>query len=187
MTPAMSAAERGLFESFARCSESYVEFGTGGSTCLASRLVGRSILSVDSAKDWLDRVDAACAGSPVRPRLIHADIGVTGEWGYPAEHARAHDWPRYHEALWALPGASDADLYFVDGRFRVACFAQIVARARPDALIAFHDYASRPHYHCVETIARPVATAEDLSVFAPLPAARETAQSMALRHRFETA
>ena len=47
MLPRMSVEEAALFLSFVQNSRDYVEFGTGGSTVLASKHVKNSILSVE--------------------------------------------------------------------------------------------------------------------------------------------
>ncbi|WP_040674709.1 MULTISPECIES: hypothetical protein [unclassified Nitrobacter] len=169
LLPRMSAEEAALFLSFVRNSRIYVEFGTGGSTVVASQHVQSSILSVDSSREWLDQVRTACASSRTRPELIFVDIGQTGEWGFPADASTKSRWPDYHSAIWKMPHSAAADLYFVDGRFRVACFAQIVLHCGPNAIIGIHDFTSRPKYHCVREIAREIATAGDISFFRPLP------------------
>lgn len=165
----MSAEEAALFLSFVRNSRSYVEFGAGGSTVVTASHVQGSILSVDSSREWLDKVRAACASSPTKPELIFVDIGPTGEWGFPIDNSMKSRWPDYHSAIWKMPHSAAADLYFVDGRFRVACFAQIVLHCNPNAIIGIHDFSSRPKYHCVREIAREIATAGDMSFFRPLP------------------
>jgi hypothetical protein len=71
--------------------------------------------------------------------------------------------------IWLNPEASRADLYLVDGRFRVACFMQIILHAHPDALIAIHDFANRPQYHVIYDVAREIAVRENLSVFVRRP------------------
>lgn len=169
MLPRMSDEEAALFLSFVRNSRSYVEFGAGGSTVVASKHVQSSILSVDSSRDWLDQVRTACASSRTRPELIFVDIGPTAEWGFPTDSSMKPRWPDYHSAIWKMPHSAAADLYFVDGRFRVACFAQIVLHCNPNAIIGIHDFTSRPKYHCVREIAREIATAGDMSFFRPLP------------------
>ena len=169
MLPRMSDEEAALFLSFVRNSRNYVEFGAGGSTVVASKHVQSSILSVDSSCDWLDQVRTACASSRTRPELIFVDIGPTAEWGFPTDPAMKPRWPDYHSAIWKMPHSAAADLYFVDGRFRVACFAQIVLHCNPNAIIGIHDFTSRPKYHCVREIAREIATAGDMSFFRPLP------------------
>ena len=123
----------------------------------------------NSPQEWLDQVRTACASSQTKPELIFIDIGPTGEWGYPIDASMKSRWPDYHSAIWKMPHSARADLYFVDGRFRVACFAQIVLHCNPNAIIGIHDFGSRPKYHCVREIAREVATAGDISFFRPLP------------------
>jgi hypothetical protein len=169
MKPVMTPAEFSLFESFIRCSRDYVEFGAGGSTYVAARHVSRSILSIESSVAWIDKVRQACQGPDVKtqPEMIHADIGPTGDLGYPSDADSKPSWPRYHAAIWVNPRAGDADLYMVDGRFRVACFLQILLHCRRDALIMIHDFNNRPHYHVVREVAREVAIADTLSAFLP--------------------
>ncbi len=174
MSPHMSPEERKLFESFLSCAVNYLEFGAGGSTVLASTKVKGSIISIDSSREWLDRVDKEykALSAPVHPHLIFTDIGPVGDWGIPSDPAMREYWPRYHSSVWESPSTKEVDLFMVDGRFRVACFLQAIIHGRKDALIAFHDYNSRPHYHVVEKVARVVARSEDLSVFSPLTGAR---------------
>jgi hypothetical protein len=169
LLPRMSAEEAALFLSFVRNSRDYIEFGTGGSTVVASKHVKNSILSVDSSQEWLNQVSSACASSQTKPELMFIDIGPTGDWGFPIDASTKSRWPDYHSAIWKTPHSTEADLYLVDGRFRVACFAQIVLHCNPHAIIGIHDFGSRPNYHCVREIAREIATAGDMSFFRPLP------------------
>lgn len=178
MIPRMSNNEKALFLSFLVVSDSYLEFGTGGSTVAACSHVKSSIVSVESSKSWLNSVDLACSGSRVRPELVFADIGKVGDWGYPVDVGRMPDWPRYHTNVWRIPKSSEADMYLIDGRFRVASFAQTVLHCKPEAIIAFHDFRSRGQYHCVRQIAREIAVAEDLSIFQPITSKRDLALSL---------
>jgi hypothetical protein len=172
----MSASELSLFSSFLACSEHYFEFGSGGSTCHAVTLVKTSVTTIDSSRKWLEDVAKHCVstGTRIMPKLIHVDIGPTGPWGYPTDQSRSGKWPIYHSAVWGYPAASGADLYLVDGRFRVACFMQIILHCRIGSLILFHDFASRKEYHAVRDVAREIAAAEDLSVFLPFHNADES-------------
>jgi hypothetical protein len=167
MTPRMSKNELSLFTAFVGCSDTYVEFGCGGSTFVASSLVKSRIVSVDSSEQWIGKVAESCTASPVQPKLVFVDIGPTGEWGMPLDQSSRSQWPRYHSDIWASAESMEADLFMVDGRFRVACFAQIVLHCRPSALIAIHDFASRPSYHKIYDIGFEIATTEDLSIFRP--------------------
>ena len=170
MQPIMSNEETALFVSFVRNCSSYLEFGSGGSTYVASQYVRGPITSIDSSRTWLDRVAEACAASGTTPELQYVDIGATGDWGYPTDPSTEHRWPDYHTRIWSHPGAKDTDLYLVDGRFRVACFAQITLHCRKDAIIGIHDFTSREQYHCVKEIGREIATSGDISFFLPLDA-----------------
>ena len=166
---AMQNNEGKLFASFLRCSQNYMEFGCGGGTCMATCLVSGSVISVDSSIEWLDKVSRQCPNSSpgilIQPDLVHVNIGPTGDWGYPSDPATRELWPNYHSLVWQRAGSSEADMYLVDGRFRVACFMQILLRAKQDAIIAIHDFAARKSYHLIREVAREIAIADDLSIF----------------------
>lgn len=161
----MSEQEARLFEAFVRRADIYLEFGAGGSTCLAAQYA-RTIISVDSSDQWLSKVRLAVA-EVASPRLsLHKiDIGPIGDWGVPTDPSQRNKWPAYSLDVWSEPDSNRADLCLVDGRFRVACFAETVARAQMGAIILFHDFESRQHYHVVKPLARCIAVSEDLSVF----------------------
>jgi hypothetical protein len=163
----MEEDEEALFVEFLRRVDSYVEFGCGGSTVLASSVMEGTILALDSSKEWVDQVAAACAKQPHRPQpqIMHVDIGPTGDWGRPIDDRFRDRWPLYATSIWQIAGAADADLYLVDGRFRVSCFMETLLRCRPDAVILIHDFAPRPAYHVVREFAREIATRSSLSAF----------------------
>ncbi len=187
MRPHMTDREIELFDSLTGRSEHYLEFGCGGSTYSASRRVRASVVSVDSSTGWLEKVGAACAGPecPVKPTMLHVDIGPTGAWGVPTDAGTRGRWPDYYESAWSISGTYESDLVLVDGRFRVACFVKTLMNCRPDAVIMMHDFASRAHYHAVTRVAREIARADDLSIFIPLPgASRRTLHEILEQHRF---
>jgi hypothetical protein len=167
----MEDDERQLFAAFLLRANSYVEFGAGGSTFFASSLMSGSITTVDSSRDWLNKVADACTQYPERPQpvLVHIDIGPTGDWGWPIDQSRRDYWPQYATAVWSVAGADAADLYLIDGRFRVSCFVETLLRCRADAVILIHDFAERVGYHAVRDLAREIAVASSLSAFVPKP------------------
>lgn len=186
LAPQMTAEEVLLFSAFLRATRRYLEFGCGGSTGLAAGLVGESVVSVDSSREWIATVQAECAARAyrVQPRMMHADIGPTGDWGFPTDRGQEASWPAYHGAVWAHVRGEEIDFFFVDGRFRVACAAQIALRCGAHAVFAIHDYASRPQYHVVEGFARRIAGVDELAVFVPLAdkAGWARAQAALARH-----
>ena len=164
----MSAPEQALLAAFLDGVGGYVEFGVGGSTCFAAARVHGPLLGLDSSQEWLDQVAAECAKNPrwVQPKLSHVDIGPLGAWGYPADESRKADWAAYSERIWDDSLAAKADLFLVDGRFRVACVLQTFARCRPEAVVLVHDYDSkRAAYRVVERFGRRVAMAGTLAAF----------------------
>jgi hypothetical protein len=143
-----------------------------------------SIIAVDSSEHWLNEVAGKCAEAnlAIQPHLIFADIGPTSDWGHPIDQSGRERWPDYAKSAARAAGAELADLYLVDGRFRVSCFLKIMQSCRADAIILFHDFSSRPAYHIVRRFAREVAVASDLSVFVPLPVNDRQEFAKALEH-----
>jgi hypothetical protein len=162
---AMLPSERQLLEAFVACSSHYVEFGSGGSTCLAATLVKYSVDSIDSSQLWLERVKAGCLGAAVVPRLHFVDIGPIGDWGRPTDESARERWPNYSSGVWAEINAAKTDLCLVDGRFRVACFLEALLRCGPSTRVAIHDFQCRPQYHVIRDFAEEIASADNLSVF----------------------
>lgn len=169
MQPRMKPDEISLLTAFLQDANKYLEFGSGGSTFLASTIVKGSIVSLDSSQEWLDKVAQACAAQDgaTAPHLVFVDIGPIGAWGAPTDPDTRSRWPAYHTDIWATPGSEDADLYMVDGRFRIACFMQTLLHCRRDAVILIHDFAMRPGYHIVREVARQIASASELAAFVP--------------------
>ena len=154
-------------------ARSYLEYGSGGSTVLAGRS-GKVFTTVDSDRFFLDQVRRKVGDDGAAGRFIYADIGITGEWGYPLFRritpARLRRWRRYAE----LPfegGGFTPDLILVDGRFRVACALVTTRELRhlPGTTLLIDDYAGRPHYHEVERFAELLAMHGRMAEFAIRP------------------
>jgi hypothetical protein len=157
----------------------YMEYGSGGSTVLAAR-AGARVISVETDPHYLQSVSkkVAATAPDTHTDLIHADIGLTREWGRPVltrpTTHRVAAWTRYLEAPWALPQLADRrpDVILVDGRFRVAaaltCLKHLGADDRSEIL--FDDYVGRPHYRDVEKFMPVVGTVGRMAIFRPVPA-----------------
>jgi hypothetical protein len=165
-----------LFMSVIRNCRFYIEYGSGGSTIVAARLDKRFI-SVDTDRFFLKSVRKKIGAISPHQRLVHADIGLTGQWGVPLrikrlKPQRLRKWTDYPETPWRLiPAGLFPDVVLVDGRFRVStaltCCAHLVASA--GARILVDDYADRPHYHVIEKHAILTATAGRMAIFQPSP------------------
>jgi hypothetical protein len=184
MRPQMSKKELALFFSFITHTSKYVEFGCGGSTFLASHYVKQSVVSVDSSTKWIELTSKQCVGK-VQPVFFHADIGDVGEWGTPTNDMEQDKCPNYHSDVWGLKNTYAADLYFIDGRFRVACFAQIYRRCEMQSIIGIHDFLSREKYYgIIREIGREIASAENISFFVPIPNMMRRSQEIIDEYRF---
>ena len=162
MHVAMERDERILFESFVNCSQKILEFGSGGSTWLAAQRKREWLVSVDSSQEWLDKVANETLDCSTPPELQFVDIGPIREWGFPVDESRKCSWPNYHEGVWQRAGIELADLFFIDGRFRVACALQCLLRAKDGAVMGIHDF-ERSYYHAVLDFARPIASVGRMS------------------------
>lgn len=189
MQPRMSDAELKVFIKYISASRKYLEFGAGGSTCLAARLVAERIVTIDSSLLWLSKVWSWCkANGVLEPHTVFADIGPVAEWGRPTDPGSRFKWPGYHGCVWATENGQDFDLFMVDGRFRVACFMQVLLHCRPGAIVMFHTFASRPQYHVVRTLAEQIDAVEDLAIFrVPETIDRETATRLLAEHAYNYA
>lgn len=138
-------------------SKMYLEYGSGGSTCLAAKN-GIRFVSVDSDRFFLNSVKKKIIKENLYREadqvFLHADIGVTGGWGKPIivgepsvarleKFRRYSDFPNEIGTKFPLP-----DLVLVDGRFRVACALKAfkALQGEKDWLLLVDDFVNRPTY-----------------------------------------
>ncbi len=137
----------------------FLEYGSGGSTVMASGYPGLRIHSIDSDAAFLSAVKERCilARPECHLSIHHAEIGPTSDWGVPSDPSKAKLWPSYCIKAWVELSNEEIkpDLILVDGRFRASCFLSSLALAPMGAVILFDDYANRKHYHAVERHAVP--------------------------------
>lgn len=140
-------------EEIAKAS-SYVEYGSGGSTVLASKLRIPTV-SVENDRRYAVAVrEALGPDSPVD--LVVVNTGPVLEWGHPVMTRPKALWRllwlRYVEAPFSRVD-SFPNFILVDGRFRVAC-ALASAREAHDrkqhTILMLDDYDDRPPYHVLE-------------------------------------
>lgn len=149
-------------------SKTIVEFGTGGSTVLASRMDTTTIYAVESDKDWLsdvlNEIDAVAGPGTVIP--VPVDIGPTIEWGRPKDLSQIRRFPNYAiSPFMKHVTARSPDTVLIDGRFRVACFVATLAFIKAKCTIIFDDYLDRENYHVVERFLVPDHYVDRAAVF----------------------
>lgn len=149
----------------ARC---ILEYGSGGSTVLASELIGKKIYSVESDKAWSENLEKFIRESPLTksfPEIVHVNIGPTKEWGHPVSDEGWREFHKYPIGLWQELHANGPDVILVDGRFRLACFLTCCLMTRRTVKILFDDYRDRTNYHSAETVSAPTLYIDRMAVF----------------------
>jgi hypothetical protein len=165
----------------ARC---YLEYGAGESTKRACATPGiERIVSIESDRDFIrERVmpDTAVTAALADGRLAfpEVDIGPTGRWGRPTDHASRSKWPSYSRAIFAT--GQPWDLVLVDGVFRVACVAAALLHS-PQARVLVHDFWRRPRYRPVLDFCDEVESADQLALLRRRSTAGDDALQAVLR------
>jgi len=86
----------------------YLEYGSGGSSILASQL-GKKFVSVDSDPYFIESVEKKIAKLGIAPSgtFVHANLGLTEAWGVPVctrpTVKRLASWRSYFTAPWSVP------------------------------------------------------------------------------------
>ena len=135
-----------------------LEYGSGGSTVMASEIPGKAIWSVESDKNWANMMKAWFENEPglSKPNIVYANVGPTGQWGMPEDKTHSKRFPGYPLGVWKLDGFQQPDVVLVDGRFRVGCFLATLYQCTKPVTLFFDDYVGREPYHVVESFL-PVA------------------------------
>ena len=139
--PLMSKIDLIAFCFFMKQENIYFEFGSGGSTNIAS-IYKLKTYSVESDKNWHENLKR----NGILANYITIDL-KGNSFGYPGNNTNVTDWKKY---IQAYKKEYNADIIFIDGRFRVACALDIYSKIRDDTLILIHDYVSRKKYNIIE-------------------------------------
>jgi hypothetical protein len=170
-----------FFKSAIGNSKIYLEYGSGGSTILASQFVAK-LVSVESDEVFAKAVKDALPSSDADIEFVCPYMGLTREWGFPVfgkpTARRVARWKRYPQAPWPVLGSEKPDTILVDGRMRVACALESLIHISRDTCLLVDDYAGRS-YSTIENFADLVAMHGRMAEFRKSggfnePACRET-------------
>jgi protein O-GlcNAc transferase len=147
-----------------------LEYGSGGSTVLASEMPGKIIVTVESDPDWALMIKQYIDHNNTTrsiPKILHADIGKTGMWGYPTDRKQWKKYKNYSLKPWVGKDTFDPDLILIDGRFRAACFLASAISIQKDTIILFDDYANRcDRFHKYTSIvSEPIRMVDRMAIF----------------------
>ena len=158
--PRMTLKETIAFCYFMKPGNIYFEFGSGGSTNVASYYKIKTY-SVESDIKWHNSLKA----SNIRANYITIDLKAN-YYGYPGKESNIKDWKKY---IQAYKSEYNADIILLDGRFRVACGLDIFNKIRNDTIILIHDYTFRKQYHILENYYLKLKTFDTLVAFIKKP------------------
>jgi len=131
-----------------------LEYGSGGSTVLASEMPGKRVWSVESDQDWAGMMQGWLAANPpaegTEVEVIWCDIGPTRDWGHPQGKGGYLRYPQYPLGVWER-GDVAPDVVLVDGRFRTGCALAAALYTKQPLRLLFDDYAPRRHYRRIES------------------------------------
>lgn len=163
-----------------------LEYGSGGSTILASEQPAKLVFSVESDHAWAIRLqhEIDLRNLPSPALVYHVDIGPTGNWGRPLG---PEAWTRFHRyplAVWDEPFFRQPDVVLIDGRFRPACLMAVLLRTQKPVTVLFDDYTERPAYHSVEAFLKPKEMVGRMAVFDVQPRPFDPSETGAIMDHF---
>ena len=137
-----------LFKRYLKNCNIYFEYGVGDSTTWVLENTSSRIVSVDTDKKWIKKVNISKYKERIKINWIN--LGDLGNWGRPKTYKYRKFFFDYISNVWKFN--IKADVVLIDGRFRVACFLFSLLNAKKDSIIIFDDYVNRPEYHVVEEV-----------------------------------
>jgi hypothetical protein len=168
-TSTMTAKELAVLVDSLGRSHRYLEFGIGNSTRLACQSESiQRIDVVESSAQYASTItsmypDLQLAQESGKLYLHLVNIGPTRVWGFPVNDSHREVWKHYPEIVHELEGGWDTAL--IDGRFRVACVANLLLRVDSHCQILIHDFWNRNLYHVVLNYLDVVRSVDTLGVF----------------------
>lgn len=150
----MSSAEITKFKKYLSQATNYLEYGSGGSTVFASKFENiKKIKSIESDSNWASKIQ-----KETTTEMNYINLGRTGGCGTPIDLSTKHLWPRYSQNY-----SEEFDLVLIDGRFRVACFLDILLK-QGSPIVLFHDFLNRPEYHIILQFSTVIESVDTLVV-----------------------
>lgn len=123
------------FTSFLTKDTIFFEFGSGCSSVIAKYYTKKSF-AVEGDKKWYE----IGLKNNLKENILFKDIKPKkgyGLWSSPGKDSNIKDWKRYFQAYKA---EYNADVIFIDGRFRVACAFDIFNKIKNDTIVLIHEY-----------------------------------------------
>jgi hypothetical protein len=134
----------------------YTEWGAGASTVFSNHCDSKLLTTIESDPNFaaaiLEINEVSKNARTGAHQMIVPDLGQTGAWGKPMDYSRRSQFPSYFWPISNLRDIRESDLFFIDGRFRVAVACSVIERGLPGSLVIIDDYQTRPEYHVIEEL-----------------------------------
>lgn len=152
LTPHFKPFDKPLFDKYIDKSKYYLEFGSGGSTYVASTKNNiKKVISVESDKLWFNRV-SNCVENKNKVKINYINMNtLPNKLGYPGPGCKKENMIKYSNVINVLNKniSSKLDTVLIDGRFRVACCLKCYNIINDKCRIIFDDFLIRKYYHIV--------------------------------------
>lgn len=137
-----------------------LEYGSGGSTQVASKLENKFVMSVESDRTWATNLQHKInTSSPKSDVIVHYEnIGQTGLWGRPINLLNWRKFHKYPLGIWDQSFFIHPDIVLIDGRLRNACLATVILKCEKDTVVFFDDFYARDLYQNMEKFIKPTAS-----------------------------
>ena len=126
----------------------YGEYGCGLSSKWILKNTNCKVISVDSSKEWVEKIKTENKKYLSKLTINHIDLGKVRRWGFPLSYVKYNNFQDYTDYIWKQ--SESPKFVLVDGRFRVCCFLTSLKFAEAGTKIIFDDYVNSPHYHFIE-------------------------------------
>ena len=126
----------------------YGEYGCGLSSKWMLKNTNCKVISVDSSKEWVEKIKTENKKYLSKLTINHIDLGKVRRWGFPLSSVKSNNFQDYTDYIWKQ--SESPKFVLVDGRFRVCCFLTSLKFAEAGTKIIFDDYVNSPHYHFIE-------------------------------------
>jgi len=132
------------FTSFLTKDTIFFEFGSGCTSVMA-KYYSKKSYAVEGNKKWYE----IGLKHNLKDNILFRDIKPINNgklWSTPGKDSNLEDWKNYFQAY---KSEYNADVIFIDGRFRVACAFDIFNKIKDDTIILIHEYF-REEYLIIE-------------------------------------
>ena len=131
------------FMSFLTKDTIFFETGSGCSSIIAN-YYAKKVISIEGSKIWYEKG----IKKGLNNSLIFKDLkSDDNNWSVPGKNSKIEDWKNYFQSY---QKEYNADVIFIDGRFKIATEMDVFNKIKDDTIILIHEYKSRPSYFILE-------------------------------------